>query len=95
VQNRLKSRGWTALYHNVRLLGVQIDLLMRDPRGLLVLVEVKTQSPSRMASLGPTQARRLQRTCGFLAQWEPVEMRLALVSGEKLELLQVDALTAP
>lgn len=94
TEAELVRRGWAKLYHNVRVMRVQVDLLMRDPKGALVLIEVKTDGFSEMGHLTRGQARRLMRVCAFLAQWEPIELRLALVSGQALRLLPVDALTA-
>jgi Holliday junction resolvase-like predicted endonuclease len=74
-------------------MGVQIDLIARDPRGVLVLLEVKTQGRARLAHISRPQFRRLLRTCAFLSHWEPVELQLALVEGTKVLLLPVDALT--
>ncbi len=90
----LERAGWTKLFHNVRVMRVQVDLLMRDPRGLLLIIEVKSDAESGMAHLARGQFRRLLRVCTFLARWEPIELRLALVSGGRLRLLPVDALTA-
>ena len=73
---------------------VQVDLIMRDPRGLLTVIEVKSDGASGMAHIPRRQMGRLMRVCGFLARWEPVELRLALVAGRRLRLLPVDALTA-
>jgi hypothetical protein len=69
-----------------------VDLLMKNPSGVLTLIEVKG---SHFTHISPSQKRRLFRTASFLAQWEPVEMRLALVAGAKITILPVDALTAP
>jgi len=86
----LVRRGWKFLFHDVGILGVQLDLLMRDPSGILMIVEVKTQGRGRLAHLNWSQRRRLMRIAAFLAQWEPVELRLALVEGHDLRLLPVD-----
>lgn len=75
-------------------MGVQVDLLMRNPHGLLTLLEVKTQSEGHMAHLSGRQRQRLFRISAFLAEWEPVDMRLVLVEGAKFTVLPVDALTA-
>lgn len=71
--------------------GVQVDLIMRTPDRLLTLVEVK--SGSELARLSPSQRRRLLRVTTFLAQFEAVELQIAFVNREKLQLVPVDALT--
>jgi hypothetical protein len=88
------------LYHNVRIMHVQVDLVMRRPvkasaPGLLTLVEVKSQNPRQMGHLSRSQKNRLFRVAQHLALWEPVELILALLEpSQKLQLLPVDALTA-
>lgn len=88
VSEYLVSRGWKLLFHDVEILGVQIDLLMRAPEGTLTILEVK--SGSALARLAPAQKRRLIRISNFLAQWEPVDLQLAFVSRLNLRLLPVD-----
>lgn len=75
-------------------MGVQLDLLARDPSGLLYIIEVKAQSARGLAHLSYVQRARLIRICGFLAEFEPTELGLVLVEGQKVALLPVDALTA-
>ncbi len=94
VAEFLCRNGWTKLFHDARVMRVQVDLIMRDPRGLLTVIEVKSDGASGMAHIPRRQMGRLMRVCGFLARWEPVELRLALVAGRRLRLLPVDALTA-
>src|SRR6185312_2867756 len=65
VENQMVKRGWTRLYHNVRVMRVQVDLLMRQPSGLLTLIEVKSQTRSCMAHVAWGQSRRLQRVCAL------------------------------
>jgi Holliday junction resolvase-like predicted endonuclease len=93
AERALVSLGWIALYHNIEILGVQVDLLMRSPSGVLSVVEVKTQGRFGMAHLSPAQRRRLFRVVALLSGWEPVELQLALVSGAKVLVLPVDGLT--
>jgi Holliday junction resolvase-like predicted endonuclease len=90
----LVAQGWRALYHDVEILGVQVDLLMKNPAGVLTLIEVKGNGYGRLAHISYRQMQRLIRTVEFLAQFEAVEMRLALVEGIKIAVLPVDALTA-
>jgi len=60
----LRLYGIDILAHNVRLAGVEVDLLARDGRRLL-LVEVKLRRPESplvaTQAVGPVQRRRLRR----------------------------------
>jgi Holliday junction resolvase-like predicted endonuclease len=73
----LKSSNWSEISHNLECAHVQIDLLARSPSGVLSLVEVK--SDNGVASLGWKQRARLERVAGVLAEYEPVQLVLALV----------------
>ncbi len=66
---------------------------MRSPAGVLAVLEVKMQTPSQQARLTARQQHRLMRVTQLLAQWEPVELHLALLERQKLQLLPVDGLT--
>lgn len=79
--------------HDLRCVRVQVDVLARDPRGLLTIVEVKSQTASGMAHLSRAQARRLERVSRAFAEFEPVQILLAFVSDGKVLLLPVDGLT--
>jgi Holliday junction resolvase-like predicted endonuclease len=87
----LEKRGWTILGHDVHVAHVQVDILARDPSGLLSIIEVKSQS--RMAHLSRSQRTRLLRACSVLAEFERVQLVLALMSLRDLVLLPVDGLT--
>lgn len=87
----LESRGWRILHHDVRVAGVQVDLLARDPKGLLTIVEVKSQS--FLSHINWRQKRRLLNAGQVLAGVESVQLVLALVSGDDVLVLPVDALT--
>lgn len=87
---QLRARGWQLLFHDVEISGVQIDLIMRAPSGVLALVEVKSQGYARIAHLPFKQKLRLLRVATFLAGFEPVEVYLALMTGAQLTLLPVD-----
>ncbi len=89
MQDYLATRGWESLYHNVQIRDVQVDLLSRSPSGVLTLIEVKGQGVSGLAHLGHWQAVRLSRVCTFLAQWEPIDLQLALVSSTRITLVPV------
>jgi Holliday junction resolvase-like predicted endonuclease len=87
----LARRGWRLIHHDVRVAGVQIDLLARDPKGLLTVVEVKSNSP--LVNLSWRQKRRLMCAAQVLAGREPVQLVFARVSGEDVLVLPVDGLT--
>lgn len=75
--------------------GVQVDLLARDPKNVLTIVEVKLKSALTHLSYG--QRRRLFRAGQVLAGFEPVQLVLVQVSeqasAQELILIPVDALT--
>jgi len=52
VERRLKRRGWRSLARNVSCRGGEIDLIMVDPGGTLVFLEVKTR---RRENFQPTE----------------------------------------
>ena len=93
MAQHLEKLGWCVLYRGARIAGVQVDLLCRNPAGILTIIEVKGQSAGGLARISARQRHRLFRASGFLAEWEAVEMLLALVDGSKVGLLPVDALT--
>lgn len=74
---------------------MQIDIVARSPRpeSTLTLIEVKTRTSYDLAHLSIRQARRLAAAAAVLAQEEPIEILLAFVEHEKVQLLPVDALT--
>lgn len=87
----LEKRGWKILAHDVEIAHVQIDILARNPQGVLTIVEVKSQS--HMAHISRGQYLRLRRVGAYLSGYEPVQMELALMSLRELTLLPVDGLT--
>lgn len=91
VAEFLRLRNWSILYHDVKIIHVQVDLLVRDPHGHLALIEVK--SYSACAHLSRAQAQRLSRVACFLSQFEPVDIFLAFVHWRSVEILPVDGLT--
>jgi hypothetical protein len=87
----LRVRGWRELRHNLRVGGVQVDILGRQPSGVLTLVEVKMST--RYLFLSGSQRNRLFRAGTVLGAREPVELILATISQGRLYLLPVDGLT--
>ncbi len=67
----LARRGWILLARNLRTPYAEVDLLAADPRGVMVLVEVKARHPLSFLSgedhLGPRQRRRLEGALLWLA----------------------------
>lgn len=87
----LRSSNWKPLFHNVEIQGVQVDIVARDPGGLLHLIEVK--SNTYVMHLSGAQKRRLFRVAALLAEYERVELGLAVPAGKGFHLIPVDALT--
>ena len=76
---------------DLKIARVQVDILARDPQGLLTIVEVKSQS--HLAHLPRSQFLRLKRASLVLAGYEPVQMRLILAGLKEFIVLPVDSLT--
>ncbi len=93
VADFLKRSGWQVLEHDVEVHHIQVDLLVRSPDGVLTIVEVKMQNAFGVAHVTPAQGRRLARVAQFLAEFEPVQMRVAFVEKQRVSLLPVDGLT--
>lgn len=83
----LQDLGWTLLARNLRTPYAEVDLLLLDPAGIMVLVEVKARGPIAWLSgedcLGSKQRMRLSRAAQWLGQRNPegssVRIDLALV----------------
>ena len=89
VWEGLTVLGWNCLFHNVFVSDVQVDLICKNPFGLLTVIEVKMQGPSALAHVTPRQKSRLMRVCECLSQWEPVELSLAFVEGRRFTIIPV------
>jgi len=83
VCEHLRSRGWLVLYHDVKVWRTQVDIVARAPDGVLTLIEVKSRLPWNPGR----QFFRLNKVCTFLAEFEPVEMRLAFVHAQGITIL--------
>jgi Holliday junction resolvase-like predicted endonuclease len=90
VASDLESRGWRILFHDVKVWRTQVDLIARSPNGVLTLIEVKSQSSTARAHLPHNQQRRLFNVAKLLAGYEPVELLLAFVQENHVEILPVD-----
>ena len=86
----LTGRGWSVLARRRRTSAAELDLVARDPAGVLVAVEVKCRRGGRMGtaaeSLGPRQIRRLRRglveCLATLDLHDTVDLRIDLVTVE-------------
>lgn len=76
----LLKQGLRRLAQNVRCCGAEIDLIMRDPRGVVVFVEVRARASARFggaaASIDRRKRDRLRRAAaGWLLRWPGPEPR--------------------
>lgn len=78
----LAERGWVVLERNLRTPFAEVDLLARDPQGVLVLVEVKARHPLSFITgedhLTPRQRRRLESALLWLDGRHPTPRGLRL-----------------
>lgn len=88
VADHLRGAGWRVLARNLRSPFGEIDLLAIDPRGELVVVEVKARHPLSWArdedALRPRQRERLGRALEWAARrraWRS-DMRVDLAAVE-------------
>ena len=69
VADALERRGCAILERQYRCRWGEIDLIVRDPEGVLCFVEVKTRSPGAIAaareSVTPAKQRRLRAAAGY------------------------------
>ena len=70
----LEQKGLRGLAQNVRAAGAEIDIVMRDPDGSIVFVEVRARASARFggaaASVGPVKRARLRRAAAaWLLRW--------------------------
>lgn len=90
----LARSGWVILSRNLRLGQLEVDLLARDPRGLLVAIEVRRRgsvgaaSPSEL--LGARKMRALRRQRARLPEGCRIDLLLVLGSPgrERLRLIR-------
>ena len=90
VADALELEGWQLLARNLRTPWAEVDLLAVDPRGVLVVVEVKARHPLSWArgeeGLGWRQRGRLARAaagCARRLRW-PGDLRVDLADVELL-----------
>jgi Holliday junction resolvase-like predicted endonuclease len=90
----LRDAGWTIIQHNLRVAGLEIDLLARDERRLLVAVEVRArlrvgeQSPRSL--LGARKVAALVRQREALPELCRIDLLLVIgpPNGERLRLVR-------
>ena len=87
----LGRHGWSEIHHNLICFHVQLDIIARSPAGVLTILEVKMQSPLRLAHVPFKQKERLFRAAEVLAQSEPVQIKLVLIEPSHVQILPVEA----
>lgn len=76
----LLQTGWSIEAHRVRIARVEVDLLARDPSGLLHIVEVKSDGSLPRGIVSQRQLQRLERVAKVIAEQEPIEMLVLVVT---------------
>ena len=66
---RLRKEGYTVLEHSHRNRGGEIDLIARDPQGVLVFAEIKYRRDSRLYDPLEAVDKRKQRRISRAALW--------------------------
>ena len=80
------KQGWTLVAKNKQLAGVEIDLILKNPAGYL-LVEVKSHNQWRTEHpMSYKQKKRLERAFSFFCTTheEPVQAKLAVVNSDNV-----------
>jgi putative endonuclease len=95
----LRRSGWLVLAHRWRSPGGELDLVCRDPAGLLVGVEVKLRRTTRAgAAIESIDRRRLQRLRTSLAAYArqlPDGARRVVGEALRLDLVTVTPTSQP
>jgi putative endonuclease len=69
VAHHLARQGWTIIARNVRVGRSELDIVARDPRGTLVIVEVRSRSgPARGMPEESVDASKVARL--YAAAWQ-------------------------
>ncbi|MCE3010159.1 MAG: YraN family protein [Proteobacteria bacterium] len=78
----LVSRGYQWIAQNKKYFGIEVDLILRDPDGSLVLVEVKSMPIENFEShrLSKFQRARYQKVISYLSEVEPTFGLLVFVN---------------
>lgn len=72
--DHLRNKGWKVARQDLRILGVQVDILARNLQGELVLVEVKSMRAFDFDVISHQQLRRLQKVQEYLCEREPTHL---------------------
>jgi Holliday junction resolvase-like predicted endonuclease len=86
----LENRGFKLLKVNLKISGVQIDLLMRDPSGVLCVIEVKSEGAFLFGVLSSGQKKRLKRAQLCLSSQEPTRLLVLIQSGAEFEEIWIE-----
>ncbi|HAG91753.1 MAG TPA: hypothetical protein DCL41_07770 [Bdellovibrionales bacterium] len=73
----------------MRILGVQVDLLARSPRGVKTLFEVKSARSLDFGVLSEAQKCRLVRVAEWLSAREPCFLRVLVEKADKDGFLEI------
>ncbi|MEY4675626.1 MAG: hypothetical protein RLZZ470_133 [Pseudomonadota bacterium] len=95
----LQSQGLSLLVRNYRTPGRgggEIDLIVRDPQGTLVFVEVRSRADVRhggaLASIGPVKQKRILLAARFYLQrlrhWPPCRFDVVVVEAGHMQWIQ-------
>ncbi len=95
----LQSQGLSLLVRNYRTPGRgggEIDLIVRDPQGTLVFVEVRSRADVRhggaLASIGPVKQKRILLAARFylqrLSHWPPCRFDVVVVEAGHMQWIQ-------
>lgn len=80
----LVQNGWCILAERKSIAGVEVDLLARDPAGVLHIVEVKSKGAASFGIVSGAQRKRLERVALTLAAREPIELVALVCEGERV-----------
>lgn len=97
----LLAKGWTLLERNYRVArgpgrrGAEIDLIMRDPEGTVVFVEVRQRASAAHGGAAASVSASKQRSCVWGAQhylqrwsaWPPCRFDVIAIDGEHIQWL--------
>lgn len=96
----LQARGWTLLARNYRVArgpsrrGAEIDLIMQEPDGTVVFVEVRQRRGSTHGGAAASVSHSKQRACILGAQhylqrwptaWPPCRFDVVAIDGDQLQ----------
>jgi len=91
----LLHNGWRILFRNHREGHGELDIIVRDPKGVLVFVEVKTLVESGPEGLSPednfspSKFRKISRACEMFVAKHPQEIDEHL--GWRIDLIAIPA----